>query len=212
MELRKISVAIAALAFAATASAWGDKSPSATSGSQKYAADQSASSTSAGNQGASSSNQGQSSSSHAMSSSNEGMSNDMNASGSSSSSTGNESTVRSAQQALKDKGYDVGTADGKMGPRTEDALKQFQQAQGLPQTGDLDQQTLSKLGVSEGGGASSAASSGPSGATTSASSPSGSNSMSSPSKGATGSTSASPGASSNTSSNPSSSSSTSPKY
>jgi peptidoglycan hydrolase-like protein with peptidoglycan-binding domain len=67
------------------------------------------------------------------------------------------SLVRSAQQALKDKGYDAGAIDGQMGPATEGALRSFQQAQGLPQTGDLDQRTLAALGV-QGRGASSGSS------------------------------------------------------
>jgi hypothetical protein len=177
MELRRIAVAIAALSFAVTAGAMGDKSSGAsTSGGQKYSADQATSSTS------------------------------------SSVGSADSSTIRSAQQALDDKGYDAGSADGRMGPRTESALKQFQQAQGMPQTGALDSKTLSALGVSQGGGASSASSSsGPSGSTTSTSSPSGSNSMSSPSAGATGKTSSSPGGASTMSSSPSSSSSASPK-
>ena len=55
--------------------------------------------------------------------------------------------MRCAQQALKDTGYDTRAIDGQMGPATEGALRNFQQAQGLPQSGNLDQQTLSKLGV-----------------------------------------------------------------
>jgi len=57
--------------------------------------------------------------------------------------------VRSAQQALDDRGYDVGTVDGIYGPSTRDAVVRFQQAQGLSQTGTLDAQTLSALGVSQ---------------------------------------------------------------
>ncbi|HSC22257.1 MAG TPA: peptidoglycan-binding domain-containing protein [Casimicrobiaceae bacterium] len=55
--------------------------------------------------------------------------------------------VRSAQQALNDRGYDVGTVDGIYGPSTHDAVVRFQQAQGLSQTGMLDAQTLSALGL-----------------------------------------------------------------
>jgi len=57
--------------------------------------------------------------------------------------------VRSAQQSLNDKGYDVGPVDGQLGPSTRNAVSRFQQAQGLPQTGELDSQTLSALGVSQ---------------------------------------------------------------
>ena len=56
--------------------------------------------------------------------------------------------VREAQRALNDKGFSAGTVDGIMGPHTEQALRDFQQSQGLNTTGNLDQQTLSALGVS----------------------------------------------------------------
>ncbi len=57
------------------------------------------------------------------------------------------SLVRSAQQALNDKGYNAGTADGQWGPATQDATRRFQQASGLPATGELDRSTLTALGV-----------------------------------------------------------------
>lgn len=57
-------------------------------------------------------------------------------------------TVRKAQQALKDKGFDAGPVDGIMGPQTKQAVKKFQESQAsLKDTGQLDQQTLSALGV-----------------------------------------------------------------
>jgi phage tail tape-measure protein len=56
-------------------------------------------------------------------------------------------TVRMAQQALNDRGYDAGNADGVWGPDTANAVRRFQQAQGLPDSGALDTQTLSALGV-----------------------------------------------------------------
>ena len=59
--------------------------------------------------------------------------------------------VRQAQQKLKDDGDYTGQVDGKMGPKTAQALKKFQQSNGLPQTGHLDQQTASKLGISMSG-------------------------------------------------------------
>lgn len=55
--------------------------------------------------------------------------------------------VKAAQQALKEKGYDTGTIDGVMGPKTQAALKDFQKAQGLQETGRLDGETMAKLGV-----------------------------------------------------------------
>jgi peptidoglycan hydrolase-like protein with peptidoglycan-binding domain len=71
--------------------------------------------------------------------------------GNMSSEQSNPTLVRSAQQALKQKGYDVGTIDGQLGPTTESALRNFQQQQGLPQSGNLDQPTLSALGVEQQG-------------------------------------------------------------
>lgn len=62
-------------------------------------------------------------------------------------------TVKQVQQALSDKGYYQGRADGKWSSKTKSALKQFQQAQGMTATGQLDQQTLASLGVSGGAAA-----------------------------------------------------------
>jgi peptidoglycan hydrolase-like protein with peptidoglycan-binding domain len=67
------------------------------------------------------------------------------------------------QQKLKSEGLYTGPVDGKEGPKTEQALKEFQQKNGLPQTGQLDQQTESKLGLSESSGASSGSSMAPTG-------------------------------------------------
>jgi peptidoglycan hydrolase-like protein with peptidoglycan-binding domain len=55
--------------------------------------------------------------------------------------------VKAAQQALKDQGLDPGPIDGKMGPKTKAALRDYQQKQGLKATGRLDTETASKLGV-----------------------------------------------------------------
>ncbi|MBX6393802.1 MAG: peptidoglycan-binding protein [Burkholderiales bacterium] len=59
-------------------------------------------------------------------------------------------TIRQVQQQLKQQGHDVQT-DGQMGPKTQAALKKFQQQQGLSPTGQLDQQTLSALGIQQSG-------------------------------------------------------------
>ncbi|MGE5168879.1 MAG: peptidoglycan-binding domain-containing protein [Rudaea sp.] len=69
-------------------------------------------------------------------------------SGASSAEAHNAQTVRDVQQALKQKGFDVGAIDGQIGPETQNALRDFQQSQGLPQSGNLDPRTLSALGVS----------------------------------------------------------------
>jgi peptidoglycan hydrolase-like protein with peptidoglycan-binding domain len=58
--------------------------------------------------------------------------------------------VKAAQQALKDKGYDAGTVDGRMGPKTQAALRDFQKAQGMESTGDLDPKTTQALGMDVG--------------------------------------------------------------
>src|SRR3989441_7902603 len=60
---------------------------------------------------------------------------------------GNRDQVRAAQQALKDKGHDPGMVDGVMGPKTQAALKDFQKSQGIQDTGRLDAETMSKLGI-----------------------------------------------------------------
>jgi peptidoglycan hydrolase-like protein with peptidoglycan-binding domain len=56
-------------------------------------------------------------------------------------------TVRQVQQALNQKGYDVGNVDGNWGQETSSAVQNFQQAQGLEPTGNLNMRTLSALGV-----------------------------------------------------------------
>jgi peptidoglycan hydrolase-like protein with peptidoglycan-binding domain len=56
--------------------------------------------------------------------------------------------VRRVQQALQAKGMNPGPADGVAGPRTQQAVREFQKEQSLPQTGRLDAQTLQRLGVS----------------------------------------------------------------
>ena len=62
------------------------------------------------------------------------------------------STVRSVQQSLQDKGFDVGPIDGVMGPRTQSALREFQQRQGIQGAGQLNQETMSALEVRAGSG------------------------------------------------------------
>ncbi len=55
--------------------------------------------------------------------------------------------IKAVQQALKGKGYDPGPIDGLMGPNTTQALKSFQKAEGLKDTGRLDMDTRQKLGI-----------------------------------------------------------------
>ncbi len=55
--------------------------------------------------------------------------------------------VRQVQDALNEKGFDVGPADGVMGARTRAGIRSYQKAEGLPVTGRLDRETAEKLGV-----------------------------------------------------------------
>jgi peptidoglycan hydrolase-like protein with peptidoglycan-binding domain len=59
--------------------------------------------------------------------------------------------VRQVQQELQNRGFNVGTVDGVMGPQTKGALKEFQQAEGLPATGELNEKTKSQLKTSSAG-------------------------------------------------------------
>jgi peptidoglycan hydrolase-like protein with peptidoglycan-binding domain len=54
--------------------------------------------------------------------------------------------IRQAQRQLKQQGLYNGRVDGKMGPETAQAISKFQQQNGLPQSSQLDQQTMAKLG------------------------------------------------------------------
>lgn len=55
--------------------------------------------------------------------------------------------VTSLQHALKNKGFDSGAIDGRMGHRTRRSLVAFQKAEGLNVTGRLDAATRLKLGL-----------------------------------------------------------------
>ncbi|HSV29250.1 MAG TPA: peptidoglycan-binding domain-containing protein, partial [Candidatus Omnitrophota bacterium] len=58
--------------------------------------------------------------------------------------------VMQIQRQLGQRGYDVGPVDGLMGESTQSALRNFQRDQGLPTTGQADQQTLAALGMAGG--------------------------------------------------------------
>lgn len=61
--------------------------------------------------------------------------------------TGGSEETKKVQEALKAKGNDPGPIDGRMGPKTRAAIKQFQESSGLKGSGRLDSQTAEKLGV-----------------------------------------------------------------
>lgn len=53
--------------------------------------------------------------------------------------------IQQAQRQLKEAGFDPGPLDGIIGESTRAALREFQQARGLPQTGQLDEATRQQL-------------------------------------------------------------------
>lgn len=53
--------------------------------------------------------------------------------------------VREVQSLLNERGYDAGTADGLIGPRTREAIRHFQSDAGLPQTGEASTDVLEAL-------------------------------------------------------------------
>ena len=55
--------------------------------------------------------------------------------------------VRQVQERLQTVGFSPGGIDGSMGPKTQQALRCFQNAKGLRTTGDLDEPTLNALGI-----------------------------------------------------------------
>ena len=55
-------------------------------------------------------------------------------------------SVAYVQQRLVEKGYDAGPADGKLGRRTVNAIKEFQGDRGLPRDGKLSPQLRDLLG------------------------------------------------------------------
>jgi peptidoglycan hydrolase-like protein with peptidoglycan-binding domain/transposase-like protein len=59
--------------------------------------------------------------------------------------------VRLIQQKLNEAGYSVGNVDGQWGEVTQNAVRNWQQAQGLEPTGNLNMVTLQSLGITQGG-------------------------------------------------------------
>lgn len=54
-------------------------------------------------------------------------------------------TIQKVQQALNDLGYDCGTADGIKGEKTQNAIKKYQQDNGLTVSGDINEEVLQSL-------------------------------------------------------------------
>ncbi len=55
--------------------------------------------------------------------------------------------VRRVQTLLKDRGFDPGPIDGVAGPRTNGAVRAFQERFGIKASGTIDNQTLFALGA-----------------------------------------------------------------
>lgn len=55
--------------------------------------------------------------------------------------------IRRAQLSLKQQNYYDGAIDGVIGPRLQRAIRDFQRDRGLPETGELDERTAIRLGI-----------------------------------------------------------------
>lgn len=63
--------------------------------------------------------------------------------------SGYEERLKAVRLALRERGYNAGSPEATMGPRTAEALRSFQRGQGLPVTGRPDTQTLMALGLAQ---------------------------------------------------------------
>ncbi|WP_305984395.1 peptidoglycan-binding protein [Roseibium sp. MMSF_3544] len=57
----------------------------------------------------------------------------------------NTAMIREAQDKLNYLGFDTGTPDGQMGPRTRSAIRAFQRSIGIPETGEVDGKLIEEL-------------------------------------------------------------------
>jgi peptidoglycan hydrolase-like protein with peptidoglycan-binding domain len=55
--------------------------------------------------------------------------------------------VRKSQSSLQERGYNTGASDGVIGSRTKSAIMDFQKENSLPQTGNLNRETLERLNI-----------------------------------------------------------------
>jgi len=53
--------------------------------------------------------------------------------------------IREAQKQLREAGFDPGPIDGQLGQQTNQAIREYQKDNGLPQTGRLDEPTKELL-------------------------------------------------------------------
>lgn len=66
--------------------------------------------------------------------------------------------IKQIQQALKEKGHELGSATGVMSAQTREAIREFQKANNLSATRSVDEEIAQKLGVSISGSAGTGAS------------------------------------------------------
>jgi peptidoglycan hydrolase-like protein with peptidoglycan-binding domain len=59
--------------------------------------------------------------------------------------SGRDATVRDIQAGLQRLGYDPGAADGRMGPKTAAAIRQYEQDNGMPVDGQPSQAVLNSI-------------------------------------------------------------------
>ena len=53
--------------------------------------------------------------------------------------------VKATQKALNEEGYNAGAVDGLMGPKTRAAIRSYQEAKEMEQTGEIDRRLLISL-------------------------------------------------------------------
>jgi peptidoglycan hydrolase-like protein with peptidoglycan-binding domain len=58
-----------------------------------------------------------------------------------------QAAIRPAQRRLRDEGFYSGPVDGKIGPQTQRAIRQYQAKHGLTVTGELDESTQKAMGL-----------------------------------------------------------------
>jgi len=57
--------------------------------------------------------------------------------------------IRNVQSALRKKGFDAGPANGVLGDKTKEAVRKFQDRFGIKASGEIDNQTLFALGITD---------------------------------------------------------------
>ena len=58
--------------------------------------------------------------------------------------------IRTTQTLLTDLGFDIGGVDGTTGPKTEEAIREFQKINGMPETGEISDELIQRLEIAAG--------------------------------------------------------------